>query len=141
MPLTVGAEFRDAGRRHRFVHLPHRGPLELWMLQAYAEDKGGEPEGGTWQPQYAFTLEPFEHPDFEVVNWHIATNLRSPFTQRLFVQRVTPERHLLLHGGLLTETRADSVVSERELADEGEVRRALEEEFGIEAPEGMKLLS
>ncbi|WP_329255423.1 arylamine N-acetyltransferase [Streptomyces sp. NBC_01478] len=132
VPLRVGAEFEDAGRRHRLVRVPHRGPLDLLVLQAYV--------GGSWQPQYAFTLEPFEHVDFDVINWHIATNPRSPFTQRLFVQRVTTDRHLLLHGRLLTETRADGAVSERELADEGEVRRVLDEEFGIEAPEGMKLL-
>ncbi|WP_262063513.1 arylamine N-acetyltransferase family protein [Streptomyces sp. STR69] len=134
VPLALGGEFEDAGRRHRFVRVPHRGPLDMWMLEAHGAD-------GSWQPQYAFTLEPFEHVDFEVINWHIATNPRSPFTQRLFVQRVTPERHLLLHGGRLTETRADGGVSERELTDEGDVRLVLDEEFGIEAPEGTKLLT
>jgi N-hydroxyarylamine O-acetyltransferase len=132
VPLRVGGEFEGAGRRHRFVRVPHKGPLELWVLEAYGS--------GSWAAQYAFTLEPFEHVDFDVINWHIATNPRSPFTQRLFVQRVTPDRHLLLHGRLLTETRADGAVSERELTDEGEARRVLEAEFGIEAPDGMKLL-
>ncbi|MFI5887616.1 arylamine N-acetyltransferase [Streptomyces sp. NPDC051554] len=133
VPVVVGGEFEGAGRRHRFVGVPHRGPLELLVLQAYGD--------GSWQPQYAFTLEPFEHVDFEVINWHIATNPRSPFTKGLFVQRVTPDRHLLFHGRVLAETGADGAVSERELTDEGEVRRLLDEEFGIEAPEGMKLLS
>ncbi len=137
VPLVAGEEFEGAGRRHRLVQLPHRGPLELWALEAYTGGKGG----GSWQAQYAFTLEPFEHVDFDVVNWHIATNPRSPFTQRLFVQYVTPDRHLLLHGRVLTETRADGAVTEREVTDEGEARRLLDEEFGIEAPEGMKLLS
>jgi N-hydroxyarylamine O-acetyltransferase len=147
VPLVVGVESYDAGRRHRFVHVPHRGPLELWMLEAYVGEKGGGSEGGdgseggAWQAQYAFTLEPFERVDFEVINWHIATNPRSPFTQRLFVQRVTADRHLLLHGSLLTQTRADGEVSEREVTDEGEARRLLDEEFGIEAPAGMTLLS
>ncbi|MDH6222620.1 arylamine N-acetyltransferase family protein [Streptomyces pseudovenezuelae] len=142
VPLAVGVESHDAGRRHRFVHLPQRGPLELWMLEAYAGEKGekGEQDGGSWLAQYAFTLEPFERVDFEVINWHIATNPRSPFTQRLFVQRVAAGRHLLLHGSLLTETRADGEVREREVADEAEARRVLEEEFGIEAPDGMTLL-
>ena len=131
VPLTADVEFRDAGRRHRLVRVPHRGPLEMWVLQAYVEETGGV---GAWVGQYAFTLEPFEKPDFEVVNWHIGTNPRSPFTQRLYVQRVTAERHLLLDGRLLTETRADGTVSEREVVGEGEVRRVLEEEFGIVAP-------
>ncbi|MFJ9250735.1 arylamine N-acetyltransferase [Streptomyces sp. NPDC101776] len=134
VPLALGGEFEGAGRRHRFVQVAaHRGPSELWALEAYT--------AGSWQAQYVFTLDPFEHVDFEVINWHIATNPRSPFTQRLFVQRVTPERHLLLFGRLLTETRADGGVSERELADDEEVRRLLEAEFGIEAPQGMTLLN
>ena len=134
VPLTAGPEFRDAERRHRLVHVPHRGPSEMWVPEAYDRVKGD------WARQYAFTLEPFEKPDFDVINWHIATNPRSPFTQRLYVESVTAERHLLLHGPLLTETRADGTVRERELADETEVRRLLDVEFGIEAPTGMTLL-
>ncbi|MDN0193447.1 arylamine N-acetyltransferase [Streptomyces sp. S.PNR 29] len=134
VPLTAGTEFHDAGRRHRLTHAPHGGPLELWVLEAYVPGKGD------WERQYAFTLEPFEKPDFEVINWHIGTNPRSPFTQRPYVQRVTAERHLLLNGRLLTETRADGTVTERELTDEAEVRRLLDEEFAITAPEGLTLL-
>ncbi|MDT0485685.1 MULTISPECIES: arylamine N-acetyltransferase family protein [Streptomyces] len=132
VPLRTDAEFLDAGRLHRLVQVPHRGPLELWVLQAHQEDR--------WADQYAFTLEPFEKPDFDVINWHIGTNPRSPFTQQIYVQSVTAARHLLLHGSLLTETRADGTVKKRELTDEAEARRLLEEEFGISAPQGARLL-
>ncbi|MDQ1047653.1 arylamine N-acetyltransferase [Streptomyces sp. V4I2] len=135
MPLVVGAEVRDAERRHRLVHVAHRGPLEMWVLEAYEE------KAASWAEQYAFTLEPFEAPDFEVINWHIGTNPRSPFTQQLYVQRVSAERHLLLHGRLLTETLVDGTVSEREVMEEAEARRLLEAEFGVVAPEGMTLLT
>ncbi|TXS50447.1 arylamine N-acetyltransferase [Streptomyces sp. uw30] len=134
VPLTAGVEFRDAGRRHRLAHAPHHGPLELWLLQAHDRAKD------EWADQYAFTLEPFEKPDFEVINWHIGTNPRSPFTQRVYVQSLTAERHLLLNGRLLTETRADGTVVEREVTREVEARRLLAREFGIDAPEGMTLL-
>lgn len=136
VPLTAGVEFRDAGRRHRLVHVPRRGPLETWVLQAYQGKRGEE----DWQGQYAFTLEPFEEPDFEVINWHIGTNPRSPFTRRLYVQRVTDDRHLLLDGGRLTETRSDGTVTEYQITDETEARRVLEADFGITAPQGMTLL-
>lgn len=139
VPLVAGTEFEGAGRRHRLVTVEHPGPLELWVLQAYGAEKGGVASDGPWQAQYAFTLEPFEHVDFEVVNWHIGTNPRSPFTQRLYVQSVSAGRHLLLHGRTLTETRADGAVRERELTDEGEARRLLEEEFGIVVPDGTAL--
>ncbi|MFI5471433.1 arylamine N-acetyltransferase [Streptomyces cacaoi] len=160
VPLTADVEFHDAGRRHRLVHAPHRGPLELWVLQAHAAsgengENGAPGEPGTsgaagtsktsgegvWQAQYAFTLEPFERPDFEVINWHIATNPRSPFSSRAYVQRSTADRHLLLNGPLLTETHPDGTVKQRELTDETEARRVLDEEFAIAVPDGTRLLA
>ncbi|MFJ2398111.1 arylamine N-acetyltransferase [Streptomyces sp. NPDC087843] len=134
VPLATGEEHDGAGRRHRFVLLPHDGPLELWALQAYDRD------ARDWVSQYAFTLEPFAPSDFEVFNWHVATNPRSPFTRRPYLQRTTPERHLALDGAALVETRADGTVSERELTDEAQARRVVEEEFGIVVPEGITLL-
>jgi N-hydroxyarylamine O-acetyltransferase len=134
VPLTAGVEFHDAGRRHRLVHPPHDGPLELWLLQAH------DPAKDDWTGQYAFTLEPFEKPDFEVINHYIGTHPRSPFTQRVYVQSVTAERHLLLDDRLLTETRADGTVVEREVTGEAQARRLLEEEFAVDVPEGMTLL-
>ncbi|MEV5432815.1 arylamine N-acetyltransferase [Streptomyces sp. NPDC052701] len=131
VPLTAGAEFHDAGRRHRLVHAPHRGPLELWVLEAY--------HGDGWEAQYAFTVEPFEQPDYEVVNWYIGTSPRSPFTRSPYVQRVTADSHLLLNGRLLTETRADGTVTERKLTKEEEVRRVLAEDFGLAVPDGVAL--
>lgn len=132
VPLIAGREFHDVGRRHRLVHAPHSGPLQMWVLEAYG------PAG--WQAQYAFTVEPFEPADFEVINWHIATNPRSPFSHRPYVQSLTPDRHLLLDGHLVTETRADGTVTRRELSDERELRRLLGEDFGIDLPEDVRLL-
>ncbi|MEU0250814.1 arylamine N-acetyltransferase [Streptomyces sp. NPDC006235] len=134
VPLVADVEFAAAGRRHRLVHAPHDGPLEMWLLQAHDAGKGD------WVSQYAFTLEPFEKPDFDVINWHIATHPRSPFTQRSYVQHTDTTRHLLLDGRLLTRTGSDGTVTEREVTGEAEARRLLEEEFGITAPEGMTLL-
>lgn len=160
VPLTAGTVFHDAGRRHRLIQVPHRGPLPMWVLEAHLPEKGEIPGGGArpaedrapdgedrapdgedsgWEAQYAFTVEPFEHPDFEVINWHIATHPRSPFSGRLYVQRLTPDGHLSLNGRLLTETRADGTVTERELADEAEIRRVVAEDFGIDVPDGLTL--
>ena len=96
VPLMAGREFRDAERRHRLVHVPDR------RAAGDVGARGLRPgQGRLGSAQYAFTLEPFEKADFDVINWHMATNPRSPFTGRLYVQRVTPDRHLLLHGRLL----------------------------------------
>ncbi|MFF1841308.1 arylamine N-acetyltransferase [Streptomyces sp. NPDC058232] len=132
IPLVADAELHDAPRRHRLVHPPHDGPLELWKLQTHTPD-------GEWQDQYAFTLEPFEAPDYEVINWHIATNPRSPFQHLLYVQRTTPEAHLALVGRRLVETAPDGTRKERELADGDEVLRVLAADFGIRLPEGTRL--
>ncbi|MFC7011411.1 arylamine N-acetyltransferase [Streptomyces viridiviolaceus] len=134
VPLTADTEFHDAGRRHRLVHVPHHGPLEMWVLEAH---RGA---GAGWEAQYAFTTEPFEAPDYEVINWHIATNPRSPFSRRPYVQRLMPDGHLLLDGNRLTETRADGTVTVRELTEEAEARRVLEEDFDIDVPAGLSLL-
>ncbi|MEV6835426.1 arylamine N-acetyltransferase [Streptomyces sp. NPDC051133] len=134
VPLVPGTEYEGAGRRHRLVPLPHDGPLPLWGLQAY------DRQAADWAAQYAFTLEPFTAADFEVFNWHVGTNPRSPFTQRPYVQRTTAERHLSLDGARLTETRADGTVTGRTVSGEDEVRRVIEEEFGIEVPAGLRLL-
>ncbi|MFC7815191.1 arylamine N-acetyltransferase [Streptomyces sp. NPDC057367] len=131
VPLLADAEFHGAGRRHRLVHAPHRGPLEMWVLQAHG------PDG--WVSQYAVTVEPFEPSDFEMINWHVATNPRSPFSRRPFAQRLTPAGHLLLDGDRVTETRDDGTVTERKLADEADVRRVLTRELGLDVPEGLTL--
>ncbi|AKZ57294.1 Arylamine N-acetyltransferase [Streptomyces ambofaciens ATCC 23877] len=135
VPLTADTEFHDAGRRHRLVRVPHRGPLEMWVLEACRPGA----DGG-WEAQYAFTREPFEESDYEVVNWHVATNPRSPFSRRPYVQRLTQDGHLLLDGDRVTATRADGTVTERKATVEAEMRRVLAEEFGIEAPEGARLI-
>ncbi|MER6067380.1 arylamine N-acetyltransferase [Streptomyces sp. NPDC001817] len=134
VPLVTGEETEGGGRRHRLVPLPHEGPLELWELQAY------DRRAREWAGQYAFTLEPFAAPDFEVFNWYVGTHPRSPFTRRPYLQRTTRDRHLSLDGTRLTETRADGTVTERKLTDEAEARRVAEEEFGIAVPEGLRLL-
>lgn len=131
IPLVVDAELFDTPRHHRLVHAPHYGPLELWELQAE--------KGGAWEPQYEFTLEPFEAPDFQVVNWHVATNPSSPFHQAVYAQRTLPGVHLALSGRTLVETADDGTIKERELADRAEVLRLLAEDFGVRIPEGIRL--
>ncbi|WLQ35949.1 arylamine N-acetyltransferase [Streptomyces castrisilvae] len=131
--LAPGAELHDAPRHHRLVRPEHDGPLELWELVARTRDGG-------WERQYAFTREPFEAPDFEVVNWHIATNPRSPFEHLLYVRRTTEDAHLALSGRtLLVTPHGGGAPEERELADPDEVARVLAELFTIRLPQGARL--
>ncbi|WP_329562345.1 arylamine N-acetyltransferase [Streptomyces uncialis] len=130
--VTVGAD----GRRHRLVQPERTGPLATWLLQAR---EVGAPETADWDGQYSFTEEPFEQTDFDVANWHVATNPRSPFSRAVHVQRTFDDRHLRLAGRELTEKFADG--RERrvvQVADE-ELLKVLADDFGIELPEGTKL--
>ncbi|MDX3236320.1 arylamine N-acetyltransferase [Streptomyces sp. ME03-5709C] len=136
MPLVAGVELRDTPRRHRLVHAPHDGPLRLWHLQAH---RPGAADDGGWEDQYAFTVEPFEAPDYEVINWHVATNPRSPFSRGVHVQRTTDDAHLSLTGRRLTETASDGTRRELDLADADEVLRVLADDFGVRLPEGTRL--
>ncbi|WP_405811613.1 arylamine N-acetyltransferase [Streptomyces sp. NBC_01520] len=131
IPLVVDTELLDTPRRHRLVHAPHDGPLEMWELQTE--------KGGAWEPQYEFTLEPFEAPDYDVINWHIATNPRSPFRQAVYAQRTLPGLHRALSGRTLVETADDGTVTERELSGPAEVLRVLADDFGVRLPDGTVL--
>jgi N-hydroxyarylamine O-acetyltransferase len=131
IPLTAGSEVHDGGRTHRLVREPHQGLEDLWVLQAFQE--------GAWSDQYAFTREPFEPADYEVINWHVATNPRSPFQHTLYAQRTTTDAHLALAGHVLVITRADGTCEKRELTDPAELRRVLDSDFGIELPETARL--
>ncbi|MFC0600477.1 arylamine N-acetyltransferase family protein [Streptomyces palmae] len=138
IPLVPETEARDGVRRHRLLREPHHGLEDLWVLQAFQD--------GEWADQYAFNREPYEPADFEVINWHIATNPRSPFSHTLYAQRTTAETHLALSGRTLVETYADGTREERSLAEEPggavdteEAIRLLSEEFGIELPPGTRL--
>ncbi|MGV9856292.1 arylamine N-acetyltransferase [Streptomyces sp. NPDC003442] len=74
-----------------------------------------------------------------VINWHVATNPRSPFQHTLHVQRTALDRHLLLSGRTLVETHSNGSRKERELAHNDEVLRVLAADFGIELPPGTVL--
>lgn len=138
VPLVTGRTFRSGPRRHRFVHAPHEGPLDLWVLQAVRGGAGGVE---SWENQYAFTVEPFAAPDFEVANWHVATHPRSPFSRRLHAQCTRPGVHRGLDDRRYTETRDDGAVTERLIDTDEDARALLADGFGIVAPEGMRLLS
>lgn len=130
--LVAGAELYDAPRRHRLVTVAHDGPLEMWELRAE--------KGGSWEGQYTFTLEPFEAPDFTMINWYVATGPHSPFARAVYAQRALPDSsHRALAGLDLVETAGDGTIRERVLSGPDELHQVLEDSFGIRVPEGAEL--
>jgi N-hydroxyarylamine O-acetyltransferase len=132
IPLVRDAEVGSGPRRHRLVFGPDDNPSPTWVLQVYEKDG--------WSDQYAFTLDVFERGDYEVFNWYVGGNPRSPFTKRAYAQHTSADGHLLLFDSVLTETTPEGV-TERRLTDEQEARRILKERFGIAAPEDVTLLT
>jgi N-hydroxyarylamine O-acetyltransferase len=102
----------------------------FWVLQSLT--------AGSWQDQYAFTLEP-QHPvDFELANYYTSTHPTSHFVQTLTIQRVTPAaRYILRNRELLVDRGGDQTVS-RAIADEEELLQVLADPFGLEFPAGTR---
>ncbi|MGW3040398.1 arylamine N-acetyltransferase family protein [Kitasatospora sp. NPDC001159] len=131
VPLQPCAEFHQFGRELRLDREPQAGLTDRWVLRSRQD--------GNWETQYFFTLEPFEPVDVAVLNWHIATNPRSPARRLVHVHITTPEAHIALTGRVLVEQRAEGAVSKRQLGSVEEVRAVLADVFGIELPEGLHL--
>lgn len=125
-PLVPG-EIKDSPRHHSLDIAQTDGPLEQWILRAFQD--------GEWRDQYSFSLEPFYAPDYEVINYYIASSPRSPFSSRSYACRTFPDRQLNLDARTFTISPAHGTEVKRELADDAEVRKVLAEEFGIIAPE------
>ena len=87
-------------------------------------------EGGDWEPQYRFGLEPHAYADYaEMCHFH-QTSPESHFTRGRVCSRLTAEGRVTLSGSRLITTRGGEKV-ERELADEVECDAALLEHFRI----------
>jgi N-hydroxyarylamine O-acetyltransferase len=88
-----------------------------------------------WKPLYSFDLQPQVLPDYEVSNWYLANHPESPFANRLMVARVTPDRRYGLLNDKLSIHHPGGESEQVTLADAAELRRALEQTFGIQLPE------
>lgn len=79
---------------------------------------------------YGFTTDPRYPADFEVLNHYCLTHPRSPFNQRLILQRTQPAVRHVLVGGTLTEMRPGEPATHRELGED-EMLSAPEKIFQI----------
>jgi N-hydroxyarylamine O-acetyltransferase len=97
-----------------------------WVLQSQ------RPDG--WLDMYAFTLEPHERVDYEVLSHFTATHPSSPFRQMPIAQRPSPEARYILRNRDLTietgETTTTRTITDDELLD------VLRDTFGLDFPAG-----
>lgn len=87
--------------------------------------------GGDWQPEYRFTLEPHDFPDYEEMCHFHQTSPQSHFTKAPMCSRLTKDGRITLSGMRFISTQR-GVREEREVLDSEEFRRLLRDEFGYE---------
>ncbi|HEX9941349.1 MAG TPA: arylamine N-acetyltransferase [Thermoanaerobaculia bacterium] len=86
--------------------------------------------GQPWQPQYRFTLQPYEYPDYAGMCHYHQTSPESHFTRQTVCSLATPEGRLTLSGMKLITTRSDER-QERILESEEARAALLREMFGV----------
>ena len=89
-------------------------------------------QGGDWEPQYRFTLQPYTFADYEETCHFHQTSPDSHFTKGRICSRATEDGRISLSEmRLITTTGPQQLRDERTLADQEEYDRVLRDQFGI----------
>lgn len=88
-------------------------------------------DGGEWEAQYRFTLQPHQYADFEEMCHYHRTSTESHFTQQRICTLATREGRVTLSGMRLITTVKGGERQERILRNEEEYTAVLRERFGI----------
>jgi N-hydroxyarylamine O-acetyltransferase len=83
-----------------------------------------------WKPEYRFTLQPYNYPDFEEMCRYHQSSPQSHFTQKRICSLATRDGRITLSDMLLIVTSND-VREERRLESQKEYEELLLKEFGI----------
>lgn len=92
--------------------------------------------GNEWRSLYRFDLTPQVIPDYEVSSWYLCSHPRSHFLTTLVAARAQRDRRHTLRNTEFATHHAGGYTERRMLAGAGELRRALEQVFGITLPAG-----
>jgi N-hydroxyarylamine O-acetyltransferase len=93
-----------------------------------------QPDGGDWEREYQFDLQPREFAEFQAGCEFHQTSPHSPFTQNRLCTILTPTGRITLSGNTLITT-ANGVRSECELDAAGQ-QQALRDHFAIDLDHG-----
>ena len=90
---------------------------------------------GGWRAMYVFNLEPQIPSDYQLGNWYTSTHPSMPFRNVLIMERVSADRrYKLINNRFAIEARDGEVAAEQELGSAEELRRVLDESFGVTPP-------
>jgi N-hydroxyarylamine O-acetyltransferase len=131
--VGFGDSFRDP------LRLDQRGE-QPEGVRAFRIDEDGshflllrrDGDGQPWQPQYRFTLQPYEYADYAGMCHFHQTSPDSHFTRQTVCSLATPEGRITLSGMRLITTRGGGR-HEKVLDSEEERRALLRELFGVVA--------
>ncbi|MFG2148179.1 arylamine N-acetyltransferase [Streptomyces sp. NPDC048696] len=142
--LTDATETTDgvwAYRLRRGEVTPGADGFTLYQPTREGEDQVDN-TGDGWMVRHTFTLNPQYPADFRVTNHFGSSSPFSPFSDRVFAQRVHPDRlHILDDRRLLTVRPGEPGPPETRELEPHEVPKALAEVFGVElSPEDAELL-
>ena len=91
---------------------------------------------GAWKRLYRFDLQEQLQVDIEVLNHYVMTHEESPMRTRLLAARAAADRRFGLGNGILSVHHVRGSSEQQRVGDVGELKRVLEDTFGIEAPVG-----
>jgi len=129
--VGFGDSFRDP------LRLDERGEQTEGVRALRIDEDGGhylllrrDGPGEPWQPQYRFTLQPYEYAAYAAMCHFHQTSPDSHFTRQTVCSLATPEGRITLSGMKLISTRG-SERNERVLDSEEERAALLRELFGV----------
>ncbi|HKR59517.1 MAG TPA: arylamine N-acetyltransferase [Pyrinomonadaceae bacterium] len=94
---------------------------------------------GDWVPEYRFTLEPHQYPDYaEMCHYH-QTSPESHFTKAPLCSRLTQDGRITLSGKRFISTRP-GVREELDVLDQVEFEKILRDQFGIKLKKQMNAI-
>jgi N-hydroxyarylamine O-acetyltransferase len=91
---------------------------------------------GQWKRLYRFDLQEQHHVDIELANHYVMSHAESPMQGRLIAARVETDRRFGLVDGTLSTHYLRGASEQRSVASVAELKRLLQETFGIDVPQG-----
>lgn len=88
-------------------------------------------DGEDWEPQYRFTLQPFDFPDYEEMCRFHQTSPESHFTQNAICSRVTEDGRITLSDVRLVTTSGPQRTRHEQMLTRAEYDDVLRDQFGI----------
>jgi len=90
--------------------------------------------GGDWKSLYRFELQEQLLPDYELANWYVSTHPESRFVNNLTVALPAADRRYALFNTEFAVHHLGGPSERRALAGAAEIRRVLQQVFGLSLP-------